>query len=476
MDYNIAIPSYNRAEVLNTKTLPMLKRYNIDPDKITVFCANKQEAEKYKDTLDKSLYGKIVVGHKGVKAIRNFITRYYPKNAYVISLDDDIDGFDTIGGTEDKPKWEPIGSFKKDMIERGKKLMEENNYHIWGIYPNRNNGYASKMKPYSTDLKFLIGHCFGFINQKVMTHIDYKEDYERSLEYAIKDGGVIRFNHICAKTKFGIPGGVGKSAKERVPTYHKEVEFLINKYPTLVRKNSQREGEILLARSVKTVRGSGKAVQRTPASAQTDNTERKILSIRNKARYEKAKEKLLGLLRQTTIPPLGKPSAGGYNRANKLGSVGRTMTLGFGDTRHGIKEYSTNRQHPELLRALAEFGNIVVPLHWDYNGITLNEGVKANKHKDSKNLGPSVIIGIGDFTGGDIKVWDKDDADPKIINLHDQPVMFNGGLLYHQTTPFKGERYTMVFYKQMWEGKVKGIPMEGAGYEDDTDLTGGIFA
>jgi len=251
--YNIAIPSYNRADVLNTKTLPMLKEYKIDRSKITVFVANNEEKEIYDAKLDKSTYGKIVVGKKGVMAIRNFITNYYPKDAYVISLDDDIERFDKLVGNKDNSRWEPVKSFKTDMIDEGYKLMKKHDYHVWGIYPFRNNGFASKMQPVSTDLKFLIGHCFGFINQKVLTHIDYKEDYERSLEYAIKDGGVIRFNHICAKTKFGIPGGVNKTAKERITTYHKEVAFLMKKYPTLVRKNSRRDGEILLARSVKSV-------------------------------------------------------------------------------------------------------------------------------------------------------------------------------------------------------------------------------
>jgi len=101
--------------------------------------------------------------------------------------------------------------------------------------------------------------------------------------------------------------------------------------------------------------------------------------------------------------------------------------------------------------------------------------VKANKHKDSKNLGRSVIIGIGDFKGGDIKVWDAEDKDPKVFDLHDKPVFFNGGLLFHQTTPFSGERFTMVFYKQMWEGTVKGVPMVGKGESEEVE-TGGIFA
>ena len=226
MNYVIAVPSYNRAEILKTKTLKMLARYKIDPKCITVFCANAQEKVKYSQILLKETYGKIVVGKIGVMAIRNFITNYYPKNMYVISLDDDIDWFDELAGTPENPFWKPIKSFKK-VIQKAYQVMKENNYHMWGIYPNRNAPYSSVMKPISLDLKFLIGHCFGFINQKVLTHINYKEDYERSLEYAIMDGGVVRFNHICAKTKFGIPGGVNKSSKERISVYNKEVEYLI---------------------------------------------------------------------------------------------------------------------------------------------------------------------------------------------------------------------------------------------------------
>jgi hypothetical protein len=249
--FQIAIPSYNRSEILKEKTLPMLHRYNIDPKIITVFVANKEEEEKYKLALPKKLYNSIVVGEKGVMNIRNFITNYYPEDCEVVSLDDDIDGFvEAVSKKESVP----VPSLK-NMIKRGFKLCKENGYHVWGIYPLNNPFYMYGMNPVSTDLKFLIGHCFGFINKKVLTHIDYKEDYERSLEYSLRDGGVIRFNHICALTKFGTKGGVDKSAKERIPTYNKEIEFLMNTYPGLVRKNSRREGEILLSRSIKAYKG-----------------------------------------------------------------------------------------------------------------------------------------------------------------------------------------------------------------------------
>lgn len=49
--FEIAIPSYQRAETLRDKTLHLLERYKIHPKCITVFVANNDELAKYKDIL-----------------------------------------------------------------------------------------------------------------------------------------------------------------------------------------------------------------------------------------------------------------------------------------------------------------------------------------------------------------------------------------------------------------------------------------
>jgi hypothetical protein len=175
------------------------------------------------------------------------------------------------------------------------------------------------------------------------------------------------------------------------------------------------------------------------------------LPIRNKAKYDAAKAHLLEELQKVTVSKIPKPSEKGNshtNRGNIIGTIGRTMTFGFGDNRRGFNFFKTNKQYPELFNAIVAFGNQIVPKGWEYQTITLNHGVKAKKHIDSKNAGKSVIIGIGDFTGGDIRVWNSHNKDPRDKNLHDHPVMFNGGILPHETQPFKGDRYTMVFYRQ----------------------------
>ena len=47
--YVIAIPSYQRADLLNRKTLKTLAEYNIPRNRIYVFVANKEEELIYKE-------------------------------------------------------------------------------------------------------------------------------------------------------------------------------------------------------------------------------------------------------------------------------------------------------------------------------------------------------------------------------------------------------------------------------------------
>ena len=65
------------------------------------------------------------------------------------------------------------------------------------------------------------------------------EDYEQSILYYLKDGGVIRFNGITAKTKFNAPGGLGP---ERYDKYKVAAEYLTKKYPELVTRRDRKDG------------------------------------------------------------------------------------------------------------------------------------------------------------------------------------------------------------------------------------------
>ena len=244
MNYEIAIPSYNRTAILSSHTLSMLESFKIPHSILTVFVASAEEEVKYREVVPATI--RIVVGEKGVRAIRNIITNHYPEDAWVVSIDDDIDGFVECVSTKERRPVTDLDAWIRTAFQE----CVKKNYNLWGIYPMNNPFYSFKLKPMSQDRKFCIGHFFGVINKKVTTHIDYKEDYERSIRYTKRDGGVIRFNHISAVTKFGRKGGVDKTAKERLPVYKKEIEYLVAEFPNIIRLNPKREGEILLKSKV----------------------------------------------------------------------------------------------------------------------------------------------------------------------------------------------------------------------------------
>jgi hypothetical protein len=244
MAYQIVIPTYGRPDVVRDKTLALLHSYKIPKQQITLFVANKQEYERYAKDVPAALYGSLVIGVPGLMQQRNFIMKYYPVGTHLVSFDDDVSALWQLEGE----KLVPVVGLKQ-IIQRGFALCKRLGYHMWGIYPTKNAGWMSP-EP-STNLKFLIGHMFGIINRKIILHAPLKHDYELSLENAVRDGGVIRLNDVVATTKMGKTGGIGKTVEERQTTYVKVVDYLLKKYPGLVRKNPRREGEILLAREIK---------------------------------------------------------------------------------------------------------------------------------------------------------------------------------------------------------------------------------
>jgi hypothetical protein len=229
MTYIIAIPSYNRADVISKKTLQTLKRENIPKNKIYIFVANQKEYKKYVEAVDPSLYKEIIVGKKGITQQRKFISSYFPEKQYIISMDDDIEDFLCLKSGKLSHK-KNIEQFFEDAYDE----LKKNKLYIWGIYPVQNAFFMKHTK--TTDLRFLIGCMFGYINRHLKClqpsiHAETKEDYEQTILYYLKDGGVLRFNDITVKTKFNALGGLGTERFERNKT---SAEYLQKKYPDIV--------------------------------------------------------------------------------------------------------------------------------------------------------------------------------------------------------------------------------------------------
>jgi predicted 2-oxoglutarate/Fe(II)-dependent dioxygenase YbiX len=79
-----------------------------------------------------------------------------------------------------------------------------------------------------------------------------------------------------------------------------------------------------------------------------------------------------------------------------------------------------------------------------YTSIQVNKNMQCAPHRDSLNDGLSYIIGLGDYTGGDLVVHHKDGT-TTAHNIRNKFVKFDGHEVHH-VEPFEGERYSLVFF------------------------------
>jgi len=258
--YIIAIPSYQRAETIINKTLKTLFNHQIPANLITIFLANKEEYITYSKLFQKpnnkfsSLDVKyinylqsisMVIGEKGLKNQRNFISNFYLDKQKIVQMDDDIEGVKmlVVNKKDEKNRklWqlEDVPNLHQLIIDTFKMSIKLSAF-LWGIYPIANPYFMSPKV--TSELKFIVGPMFGIINRKdgsLKLSIDEKENVERTLQYFMKDKAVLRLNNVTVITKYYTnPGGMqaDKDAKKnRMLDAEKSAQYLHKKYPDLTK-------------------------------------------------------------------------------------------------------------------------------------------------------------------------------------------------------------------------------------------------
>lgn len=230
MSYVITIPSYDRADTLLTQTLSTLLRQDINPKKINIFVANKDEAIIYKNHIPSKYYNKIIIGVKGLYHQTNFIKKYYPEGTKIIQIQDDIKSIFIKKGSNDSEEIN-LDKFFNYAFE----LLNEYGLKIWGLNKVSNPFFMTDN--ITTDLRLIEGVIYGFINSydkaynNLLVDNYTAEDIERTLRYYITDGGVMRFNFIGYKTIYQAKGGIQSdlgSNKKRLMMV-KEATIKLNK-------------------------------------------------------------------------------------------------------------------------------------------------------------------------------------------------------------------------------------------------------
>jgi hypothetical protein len=435
-NYIIAIPSYGRAKELNDKTLKTLHDLGIPHRNIHVFVVQNQQLE-YIRTINPYLYGRIVVGVKGLVQQREFIENYYPEGTRIISLDDDIESLD-LSLTD----FQTADEFFNYAFDK----CESMGSYIWGVYPVFNPFFRKPRKQVLFGLSFIIGAFYGYINRPKDADLKItldangnKEDVERSIRYWKKDGVMIRFNHIGFKTKYyGTSGGLG-TFKERVEPM-KQSAITINKtFPDItrikIRKNGMYEIVFRETRKYKPTIMNCNSTNPLPIveSETAEVFEPELLAPLDPAEGTT----LLSLLAKKCIPRQtngsGRSKTFGDHRAATLGLIKGRVTR-----RYELSAFS--KQNPAIYEEAMRIGRLVCP--FEFNAIHLNHNVVCTRHIDGKNAGESVIVALGDYEGGDLFVDNRGQ-----FNIRYQPLRFHGGKHFHWNNEItSGNKYSLVFF------------------------------
>lgn len=230
----IAIPSYKRSGVLKKKTLAFLESEGFPKEQITVFVADSNELQSYRQDLGNEY--KIVVGFKGISNQRLFIRNYYAEGTKVLSLDDDIRKVKSL---------RPIPF--KELVEKLFQSCEQESLTTWGLYPV-NNLFFCKDRVLVGSL-YIIACCYGFINKKdLLTYspVDDKEDVWYSLKRIELDGAVLRYEGACPDTDYYAAGGLAetRTLKSEEEAAKKVCELFPETTKYLVKKNGHSEVKI----------------------------------------------------------------------------------------------------------------------------------------------------------------------------------------------------------------------------------------
>ncbi len=108
------------------------------------------------------------------------------------------------------------------------------------------------------------------------------------------------------------------------------------------------------------------------------------------------------------------------------------------------------QDNPWLLDMFKEYSNNHFP-KFEWSEIQINHmpcGCRTREHLDKINVGDSILVAFGDYTGGRTYIKNKNDKNYDIVDARFQTIQFNGAERLHGvTTVTSGDRFSLVFYK-----------------------------
>jgi hypothetical protein len=152
-------------------------------------------------------------------------------------------------------------------------------------------------------------------------------------------------------------------------------------------------------------------------------------------------------LEDITIPTTYQKT-GGQGHQIKTGSNKQkdARQTSFGLTKYQGKtlQSKSTKKYPWIMLLFKEFMKSHYP-EFKFKSVYVNRNIVCKKHLDSGNVGESLLVGLGSYTGGRTILYLSDGE--KKFHIKSQSLMFNGSEIPHKSEKFKGVRYSLVFFK-----------------------------
>jgi len=248
MQFRVAIPTIKRSKTILKKTIGYLKRTDLDLSLIDLFFSDPSEIPEYKETLkDTPIKNFIPTDQRHIRLQRNFISKYYPENTFILGIDDDIESIQIKLNDKKTIELTALTEFVQNAFQ----LSQAHKFDLWGISAVLNPFFMKN--EVSFNLKYIVGCFYGWRNTHQPKNILSternkdgqlygKEDYEKSIQYYIADGGVTRFNYVAPKTKYYSEDG-GIQTYRTVQNEQYGVDYLVKTYPLFCKENMSKKGK-----------------------------------------------------------------------------------------------------------------------------------------------------------------------------------------------------------------------------------------
>ena len=227
------IPSFQRSEILQAKTLKYLDVMGVDRSDVYVFI--REDDKDYEGYNSIEGINLLAIDIKGIGSTHNYITEHFDADEFIVEIDDDLEYI--VDNKRDE-----ITDFLP-LCEEMKSKMEEVGASYAGTYSVANNMFMTNCEKYTTKLSYMLGCIrWRFIRKEIKVKTNYAEDMEHIILHFIRDGKILKNNHIAPITKNYAEGGCNGDGRgfesERV-----DKQYLADTYPMLCRFFVRKNGK-----------------------------------------------------------------------------------------------------------------------------------------------------------------------------------------------------------------------------------------